>query len=109
MSNEDLQEQLNEDVESAELADATPDTDPGIEEIREVLKAMQEVAGEAGDLVQGQTGVREFGTAAVDVLPGVYEAAQDLDEIPEEISDLDSEEVEALADEALKIVTSFTS
>jgi hypothetical protein len=79
----------------------------GIDETIDVLEAMQEVSGEVADLLDGSVGVRQFGTAAVSLLDDGYAAVKGAEEIPEEVGDLNEQEIKKLANEALKIVTRF--
>lgn len=104
---DDLSEDVA-DVEGPSPATTEEGNDSvGIDESLDVLQAMQELSDEVADLLDGQTGVRQFGVAAATLLDDGYAAVKGADEIPEELGDLTEKEVKTLAAEAIKIVRKF--
>lgn len=92
------------EVTSLDDADAdTKQTDPGIDEIRDVLLAIDSTIAIFRDVLDGAGPVR----IAMEVAPSIgrfIDAVNGLDEVPEEVRDLDPDEVETLAEDALAIV-----
>ena len=95
------------DVTTLDEADAdTPQTDPGIEEIRDVLHAIEGTVKAVRGLDGNAGGIRIVMALAPQVRTYI-DAVKGLDEVPGEVSDLDADEIETLAADSISIVQSL--